>query len=46
MNDFRPISLIGIQYKIIAKVLVLRFVGIKNVVVSCEQSTFVKDRHV
>ncbi|GKB74977.1 putative RNA-directed DNA polymerase, eukaryota, reverse transcriptase zinc-binding domain protein [Tanacetum coccineum] len=46
INDFRPISLIGFQYKIIGKLLANRlgsFIGICN---SFEQSAFIKGRNI
>ncbi|KAL4588235.1 hypothetical protein LXL04_001117 [Taraxacum kok-saghyz] len=46
VNDFRPISLIGIQFKVIAKVLVLRLASVIDGIVSSEQSAFVKDRQI
>lgn len=43
IKDYHPISLVGIQYKIIAKFLAMRLVGVIDSVVSLEQTTFVKD---
>ncbi|GKD78582.1 RNA-directed DNA polymerase, eukaryota, reverse transcriptase zinc-binding domain protein [Tanacetum coccineum] len=42
VNDFRPISLIRIQYKIIAKLLA----RVVDTVVSVEQTTFIKGRQI
>lgn len=44
VNDYRPISLIGVQYKIIAKLLANWISKLINDVVSSEQSAFVHDR--
>lgn len=44
INDFRPISLIGMQYKIIAKVLANRLSKVIDKVVSKEQSAFISGR--
>ncbi|GJV26891.1 RNA-directed DNA polymerase, eukaryota, reverse transcriptase zinc-binding domain protein [Tanacetum coccineum] len=46
VNDFRPISPIGIQYKIIAKLLALRLARVVDTVVSVEQTTFIKGRQI
>ncbi|GJZ97131.1 putative RNA-directed DNA polymerase, eukaryota, reverse transcriptase zinc-binding domain protein [Tanacetum coccineum] len=46
IKDFRPISLIGLQYKIIAKLLTDRLVKVVNSIVSPEQSTFIKGRQI
>jgi len=40
--DFRPISLVGSLYKILAKLLANRLTGVIGSVVSESQSTFVK----
>ena len=45
-KDFRPISLIGCQYKIIDKLLANRLVAIIGSIVSLEQSAFVKGRQI
>ncbi|XP_071705162.1 uncharacterized protein [Rutidosis leptorrhynchoides] len=45
-KDFRSISLIGSQFKIIAKVLANRVSTIIDHVINDEQSTFVCDRHI
>nr|GEZ72628.1 RNA-directed DNA polymerase, eukaryota, reverse transcriptase zinc-binding domain protein [Tanacetum cinerariifolium] len=46
VKDFRPISLIGSLYKIIAKILANRFVGVLGDIVSEVQSAFVADRQI
>nr|GEV59598.1 RNA-directed DNA polymerase, eukaryota [Tanacetum cinerariifolium] len=46
VKDFRPISLIGSVYKIVAKVLVNRLVMVLGDLVSDTQSAFVKDRQI
>nr|GEV49138.1 putative RNA-directed DNA polymerase, eukaryota, reverse transcriptase zinc-binding domain protein [Tanacetum cinerariifolium] len=46
VSDYRPISLIGIQYKIIAKVLALRLAKVVDSIVSLEQTAFVKGRQI
>jgi len=46
LNDFRPISLVGSLYKILAKLLVNRLRGVMGSVVSDSQSTFVKNRQI
>ncbi|GAU49175.1 hypothetical protein TSUD_133700 [Trifolium subterraneum] len=46
LNDFRPISLVGSLYKILAKVLANRLRLVIRSVVSETQATFVKDRQI
>lgn len=46
VTDFRPISLIGGQYKIMSKLLTLRLAPIMNSIISLEQSAFVKGRQI
>ncbi|GKA81332.1 RNA-directed DNA polymerase, eukaryota [Tanacetum coccineum] len=46
VEDFRPISLIGSLYKIIAKILANRLVGVLGDLVSEVQSAFVADRQI
>nr|GEV50238.1 RNA-directed DNA polymerase, eukaryota [Tanacetum cinerariifolium] len=46
VNDFRPISLIGSIYKIIAKILVNRLVRVLGDIVNEVQSTFIADRKI
>jgi len=44
LNDFRPISLVGSMYKILAKVLACRLCSVIGSVVSDTQSAFIKGR--
>lgn len=44
VRDFRPISLIGLQYNVIAKILALRLAKVVGILVNCKESTFVKGR--
>nr|GEW24107.1 RNA-directed DNA polymerase, eukaryota, reverse transcriptase zinc-binding domain protein [Tanacetum cinerariifolium] len=46
VRDFRPISLIGSLYKIIAKMLANRLVGVLNGIVNEVQSAFIVDRQI
>jgi len=46
LNDFRPISLVGSMYKILAKVLANRLRSVLYYVVSDTQSTFIKGRQI
>nr|GFB28751.1 RNA-directed DNA polymerase, eukaryota, reverse transcriptase zinc-binding domain protein [Tanacetum cinerariifolium] len=46
ISDFRPISLIGAQYKIIAKVMANRLAQVIDSVISHEQSAFIKHRQI
>nr|GEY55029.1 putative RNA-directed DNA polymerase, eukaryota, reverse transcriptase zinc-binding domain protein [Tanacetum cinerariifolium] len=46
INDFRPISLIGAQYKIITKVLANRLARVIDSVISHQQSAFIKHRQI
>nr|GEY65700.1 RNA-directed DNA polymerase, eukaryota [Tanacetum cinerariifolium] len=46
VKDFRPISLIGSLYKIIAKILANRLVGVLDDLVNEVQSAFVVDRQI
>ncbi|GKD73877.1 RNA-directed DNA polymerase, eukaryota, partial [Tanacetum coccineum] len=46
LNDFRPISLIGSQYKILAKILANRLAMVIPSVVSEAQTTFIKGRQI
>ncbi|GJU48131.1 RNA-directed DNA polymerase, eukaryota, reverse transcriptase zinc-binding domain protein [Tanacetum coccineum] len=45
-KDYRPISLIGLQYKIIAKLLANRIAKVIEGVISVEQSAFIKGRQI
>ncbi|GJU96537.1 putative RNA-directed DNA polymerase, eukaryota, reverse transcriptase zinc-binding domain protein [Tanacetum coccineum] len=46
ITDFRPISLIGIHYKIIAKILANRLSKVIHKIVSKEQSAFIAGRQI
>lgn len=46
MDEFRPISLIGGVYKILAKVLAKRFAPMLDEIISVNQSAFVGDRNI
>ncbi|GJW61477.1 putative RNA-directed DNA polymerase, eukaryota, reverse transcriptase zinc-binding domain protein [Tanacetum coccineum] len=46
IKDFRPISLIGIHYKIIAKILANRLSKVIDKIVSKEQSAFIAGRQI
>nr|GEU91829.1 RNA-directed DNA polymerase, eukaryota, reverse transcriptase zinc-binding domain protein [Tanacetum cinerariifolium] len=46
VKDFRPISLIGSLYKIIAKILANRLVGVLGDIVNEVQYAFIADRHI
>ncbi|GJT36521.1 cysteine-rich receptor-like protein kinase 2 [Tanacetum coccineum] len=46
VSDFRPISLIGCQYKIIGKILVNRLSSVIGSCISAEQSAFIKGRNI
>lgn len=46
LNDFRPISLVGNMYKILAKFLANRLRAVIGSVVSDSQSTFVKGKQI
>ena len=46
VKDFRPISLIGCQYKIIGKLLANRLSSVIGDCVSMEQSAFIKGRQI
>jgi hypothetical protein len=46
LNDFRPISLVGSLYKILAKVLANRLRQVIDSVMSDVQSAFVKNRQI
>jgi len=45
-NDYRPISLIGCMYKIIAKLLANRLRMVVPGLIDERQSAFIKDRHI
>nr|GEV01064.1 retrovirus-related Pol polyprotein from transposon TNT 1-94 [Tanacetum cinerariifolium] len=46
LNDFRPISLIGCQYKLIAKVLANRLLKVINLIVSEVQTAHIQGRQI
>ncbi|GKD81449.1 putative RNA-directed DNA polymerase, eukaryota, reverse transcriptase zinc-binding domain protein, partial [Tanacetum coccineum] len=46
IKDFRPISLIGIHYKIIAKILANRLSKVIDKIDSIEQSAFIPERQI
>ncbi|GKE09123.1 RNA-directed DNA polymerase, eukaryota [Tanacetum coccineum] len=46
VKDFRPISLIGCQYKIVGKILANRLSSVIGSLVSKEQSTFIHGRQI
>jgi len=46
LKDFRPISLLGSLYKILAKVLDRRLGKVMDSIISSSQSAFVKDRNL
>nr|GEU96677.1 RNA-directed DNA polymerase, eukaryota [Tanacetum cinerariifolium] len=46
VKDFKPISLIGSIYKIIAKILTNRLVGVLGGIINEVQSDFIKDRQI
>ncbi|KHN06886.1 Transposon TX1 putative 149 kDa protein, partial [Glycine soja] len=46
LNDYRPISLIGCMYKIVAKVLANRMKKVMTTIVDETQSAFIEGRHL
>jgi len=46
LKDFRPISLLGCLYKLLAKVLDRRLAGIMNSIISPTQLAFLKGRNL
>jgi hypothetical protein len=46
LNDFRPISLVGCMYKVLAKILANRLRAVIGSVVSDSQTTFVKGKQI
>lgn len=46
VGDYRPISLIGCMYKVLAKLLATRLRNVMNLLISENQTTFVKNRQI
>ena len=46
LGDFRPISLIGCIYKLLAKILANRLRSVANILVNPQQSAFVKGKNI
>lgn len=46
LNDFRPISLVGCLYMVLAKMLVNRLRNVIRNVISDSQSTFIQGKHI
>ena len=46
MKDFRPISMVGCVYKVIAKILARRIRGVMNNLVGEAQTAFLQDRKI
>ncbi|GKC99053.1 putative RNA-directed DNA polymerase, eukaryota, reverse transcriptase zinc-binding domain protein, partial [Tanacetum coccineum] len=46
IKDYKPISLIGFQYKIVTKILANRLVKVIDSIISQEQSDFISGRHI
>lgn len=46
VTDYRPISLVGLQYKVLSKVLVNRLKKVLPLVISESQTTFVAERKI
>jgi hypothetical protein len=46
LGDYRPISLLGCLYKLVAKVLAARMAKVMNCIVSTNQSAFIKGRNL
>ena len=46
INDFRPISLVGSMYKLLAKVLAHRLIGVLDKFVFDSQNSFVGGRQI
>ena len=46
INDYRPISLIGLQFKIIVKLLTNRLVPVLHGIIGMEQYAFIKSRQI
>lgn len=46
LNEYRPISLIGILYKVVSKILPERMKTVMGRLISVEQSAFIKGRSI
>jgi len=46
LKDYRPISLLGCLYKLLAKVFARRLAGVMSSVISTTQSAFLKGRNL
>jgi len=46
LNDFRPISLVGCMYMVLAKVLANRLHGVLGSVISDSQSAYIKGKQI
>ena len=46
IKDFRPISLVGSHYKLLAKVLAHRLQGVLDILISDSQNSFVRGRQI
>lgn len=46
LKDYRPISLIGCEYKILSKVLIERLKKVIHKLVDKQQTTFIKGRRI
>jgi len=46
LGEYRPISLIGCLYKIIAKLLARRINRVMNIIVDCRQTNFLGERNI
>ncbi|GLT46628.1 hypothetical protein SLA2020_203720 [Shorea laevis] len=46
LGDYRPISLIGCMYKILSKALANRMRKVMNMIISCNQTAFIRGRQI